>query len=91
MVASGDGMAVYIRKPSTWLVFPSNRYTLELIKKEQAYTLSFFPDSHREQFMLLGKKSGRDTDKMKEVELTVILLIGRLVALISTFLMRLKY
>jgi len=72
MVASGGGMAVHFRKPSTWLIFPSNRYTLELIKKEQTYTLSFFPDSHREQFMLLGMKSGRNSNKMKEVELTVI-------------------
>lgn len=72
MVASGGGMAVHFRKPSTWLLFPSNRYTLELIKKEQAYTLSFFPDSHREQFMFLGRKTGRGTDKMKEVKLTVM-------------------
>lgn len=72
MVASGGGMAVHFKKPATWLIFPSNRYTLELIKKEQAYTLSYFPDSHREQFMFLGTKSGRDSNKMKEVELTTI-------------------
>ena len=72
MVASGGGMAVHFRKPATWLLFPSTRYTLELIKQEKAYTLSFFSDRHREQFMLLGKKSGRNSNKMKEVELTVI-------------------
>jgi len=72
MVASGGGMAVHFRKPATWLIFPSNRYTLELIKKEQKYTLSFFRDSYREQFMLLGKKSGRNSNKMNEVDLTVI-------------------
>ena len=72
MVASGGGMAVHFRKPATWLIFPSNRYTLELIKKEQAYTLSFFSDSHREQCMFLGTKSGRESNKMKEVELTAI-------------------
>ena len=72
MVASGGGMAVHFKKPATWLIFPSNRYTLELIKKEKAYTLSYFPDSHREQFMFLGTKSGRDSNKMKEVELTTI-------------------
>lgn|SRR3712207_1851410 len=69
MVASGGGMAVHFKKPATWLIFPSNRYTLELIKKEQAYTLSYFPDSHREKFMFLGTKSGRDSNKMEEVEL----------------------
>lgn len=72
MVASGGGMGLHFRSPATWCVFASKRYTLELIKKEQAYTLSYFPDSYREQFMLLGKKSGRDTSKMKDVELTLI-------------------
>ena len=72
MVASGGGMGVQFRKPTTWCIFPVSRYTLELIKKEQAYTLSYFPDEYRDQFMLLGTKSGRDSNKMKEVELTAI-------------------
>ena len=72
MVASGGGMGVQFRKPTTWCIFPVNRYTLDLIKKEQAYTLSYFPDEYREQYMLLGTKSGRDSNKMKEVELTAI-------------------
>ncbi len=65
-------MAVHFKKPATWLIFPSNRYTLELIKAEQAYTLSFFADKYKEQFMVLGQKSGRDSDKMQEVALTTI-------------------
>lgn len=72
MVASGGGMAVHFRKPATWLIFPTNRYTLELIKKEEAYTLSFFPDCYRDQFMLFGKTSGRDGNKMKETKLSAI-------------------
>lgn len=72
MVASGGGMAVHFKKPAIWLIFPSNRYTLKLIKKEQSYTLSYFPDSHREQFMFLGTESGRSSNKMKKVELTTI-------------------
>jgi len=72
MVASGGGMGLLFRKPATWCVFPSNRYTLELIEKIQAYTLSYFPDEHRERFLFLGTKSGRDSDKMKEAELTAI-------------------
>ncbi len=72
MVASGGGLAVHFRKPATWLIFPSNRYTLELIKAEQTYTLSFFADEYKEQFMLLGQKSGRDSNKMQEVALTTI-------------------
>ena len=72
MVASGGGLAVHFRKPAVWLIFPKKRYTLELIKKEQAYTLSFFADEFKEQFMILGQKSGRDSNKMQETTLTVI-------------------
>jgi len=70
MVASGGGMGMTTRKPVTWCIFPTNRYTLERIKKELTYTLSYFPEEYREQFMLFGKKSGRNSDKMKETELT---------------------
>ena len=72
MTASGGGLVMLFRKPSTMLLFPSNRYTLELIQKEQTYTLSYFPDEYRKQVMFLGSKSGRDSEKMKEVELTGI-------------------
>ena len=72
MVASGGGMGLHFRNPTTWCIFPSNRYTLELIQKKHTYTLSYFPDSHREQFMFLAKKSGRDSNKMEEIELTAI-------------------
>jgi flavin reductase (DIM6/NTAB) family NADH-FMN oxidoreductase RutF len=43
-----------------------------LIEKEQTYTLTYFPDEYKERMLFLGKKSGRDSDKMKEVELTSI-------------------
>ena len=72
MVASGGGMGMTTRKPVTWCLFPINRYTLERIKQEQTYTLSYFPEEYREQYMLFGKKSGRDSNKMNETELTVI-------------------
>ena len=72
MTASGGGMGLLFRKPTTMLLFPKNRYTLELIEKEKKYTLSYFPDEYKKQVMFLGSKSGRDSNKMKEVELTSI-------------------
>ena len=74
MTASGGGMVLLFRKPHTMLIFPSNRYTLELIEKEQTYTMSYFSDEYRKQVLFLGSKSGRDSEKMKEVELTSICL-----------------
>ncbi len=72
MTASGGGLGVLFKKPATWCILQSKRYTLELIEKEQTYTLSYFPDEYKEQVIFLGSKSGRDSEKMKEVELTGI-------------------
>ena len=72
MTASGGGMGLHFRKPATWSIFASCRYTLELIQKEQTYTLSYFPDEYKKQVLFLGNKSGRNSEKMKEVELTAI-------------------
>jgi flavin reductase (DIM6/NTAB) family NADH-FMN oxidoreductase RutF len=72
MTGSGGGFGVFFRKPTTWCLIKSTRYTLEMIQKEQTYTMSYFPDEYRKQVLFLGAKSGRDSDKMKEVELTSI-------------------
>jgi len=70
MTASGGGMGVMFRKPTAWCIFQTTRYTLELIEKKQTYTLSYFPNEYKKQVLFLGSKSGRDSEKMKEVELT---------------------
>jgi len=72
MIGSGGGMGVLFRKPATWCIFRSDRYTLELILKEQTYTMSYFPEEYKKQMLFLGSKSGRDSAKMKEVELTPV-------------------
>ena len=70
LTASGGGMGMLFKKPTTWCVLRADRYTLELIQKEQTYTMSYFPNEYKEQLLFLGSKSGRDSEKMKEVELT---------------------
>jgi flavin reductase (DIM6/NTAB) family NADH-FMN oxidoreductase RutF len=72
MVGSGGGMGLLFKKPATWCVFQQGRYTLELILKEQAYTISYFPEEYKKQMMFLGSKTGRGNNKMKEIELTSI-------------------
>jgi len=72
MVGSGGGWGMLFRKPTTWCLIRADRYTLELIEKEQTYTMAYFPDEHREPMLFLGSKSGRNSDKMNEVELTSI-------------------
>ncbi len=72
MVGSGGGFGLFFKKPTNWCLFKKDRYTLEIIRKEQAYTLSFFPEEYKNQLLFLGSKSGRNTHKMREVELTGI-------------------
>ncbi len=70
MTASGGGLGVLFKKPTTWCILQSTRYTLEHIQKERSYTMSYFPDEYKKQVLFLGSKSGRDSEKMKEVGLT---------------------
>ena len=72
MIGSGGGMGLLFRKPIMWCLLRANRYTLELILREQTYTLTYFPEENKNQMLLLGSKSGKDSDKMKEVDLTAI-------------------
>jgi flavin reductase (DIM6/NTAB) family NADH-FMN oxidoreductase RutF len=70
MVGSGGGFGVLFRKPTAWCILLGTRYTLELMQKEQTYTLSYFPDEYKEKMMYFGKQTGRDSDKMKQAPLT---------------------
>ena len=72
MIASGGGLGLLFKKPTTWCLFRSDRYTLEMIKKEHTYTMAYFPKKYDKYALFLGSKSGRDSEKMKEVKLTSI-------------------
>jgi flavin reductase (DIM6/NTAB) family NADH-FMN oxidoreductase RutF len=72
MTGSGGGFGVLFKKPATWCVLRADRYTLELIQKEQTYTMSYFPDEYKKQVFFLGSKSGKDSKKMEEVELVSV-------------------
>jgi flavin reductase (DIM6/NTAB) family NADH-FMN oxidoreductase RutF len=72
MTASGGGWGLLFMRPSAWCILRADRYTLEIIQKEQTYTMSYFPDEYKKQVLFLGSESGRDSEKMKEVELTSV-------------------
>ncbi len=48
------------------------RYTKELLDREEYYTLSFFPSEHRRALAYLGSHSGRDGDKVAAAGLTPV-------------------
>ncbi len=70
MPASWEAMGRYFRQPTTFCLLGANRYTLEFIKQQQSYTMSFFPKQYTADVMDFGRRSGRDTDKMSETRLT---------------------
>jgi len=70
MIGSGGGLGLLFMKPTTWCILRADRYTLELIQKEQTYTMSYFLNEYKKQIRFLGSESGRDSEKMEDVELT---------------------
>ena len=72
MIGSGGGLGLLFKKPTTWCTLRADRFTLEMILKEQTYTMSYFPEEYKKQMLFLGSKSGRNSEKMKEVELTSV-------------------
>lgn len=58
-------------KPFTQVVVRPVRYTYEFMEKYSTFTLCSFPEKYRDALNLIGTKSGRDGDKLKETGLTV--------------------
>ena len=67
MTISWGEMGTLWGKPVVSVFVRESRYTHEFMDKEEYFTLSFVNTRwRREQLMLLGSKSGRDIDKLKE-------------------------
>ncbi len=73
MAASWEALGHYFEKPTTLCLLGAGRYTLEFIKEQQTYTMSFFPGQFKGDVMAFGTKSGRNSDMMKETKLTHVL------------------
>jgi flavin reductase (DIM6/NTAB) family NADH-FMN oxidoreductase RutF len=72
MTASFGGMGILFNKPTTWCFLRASRYTLEIIRNEKNYTMSYFPEQYKNDVVYFGSKTGRDSDKMKNSKLTPI-------------------
>lgn len=72
MVTSWGGWGIVFGKPGVFHFLRSNRYTLELMREQQTYTVSYFDSEFKDDIMQFGMKSGRDSDKMKETKLTAV-------------------
>ncbi|MDR0710965.1 MAG: flavin reductase family protein [Prevotellaceae bacterium] len=72
MVAGDGGVGVLMGKPVTFCGLRGSRYTLEVILKDSVYTFSFFDEQFKDDFMIFGQQSGRDTQKMQQTKLTAV-------------------
>ena len=60
------------RKPFVQVVIRPGRQTFQYMENYPTFTLCAFPKSSKEALMVLGTKSGRDSDKVAESGLTVV-------------------
>lgn len=70
-IAWGSAGAMW-NKPFFQIVVRPTRYTKTFLDSGDSFTLCAFPEAQRPALSLLGKKSGRDGDKIKESGLTPI-------------------
>lgn len=70
MTASWGGLGVLWGSPVAFIFVRPQRYTLEFLKQQSTFSLSFYEETYRKALNLLGTKSGRDGDKIAEAGLT---------------------
>lgn len=72
MTVSWGGMGTIWGKPVATVYVRTSRYTHEFMDREGYFTVSFYPEEYRKVLGVLGSKSGRDMDKMKDSGLTAM-------------------
>ncbi|MBR5367970.1 MAG: flavin reductase [Lachnospiraceae bacterium] len=70
MTISWGGLGTLWGKPVSTVYVRTSRLTHDFMDREDYYTVSFFPEQYKKQLGVLGSKSGRDMDKMKDSGLT---------------------
>ncbi len=72
MTISWGGLGTLWNKPVATVYVRSSRYTHDFMDESEYFTVSFYPEECRKVLGVLGSKSGRDMDKMKESGLTLV-------------------
>lgn len=70
MTASWGGVGVLFHRPVAYIFIRPQRYTKEFVDQSDYVSLSFFGGKEKKALALLGAKSGRDGDKIKEAGLS---------------------
>ena len=72
MTISWGGLGTIWGKPVATVYVRTSRYTHDFMDSDEFFTVSFYPEECRQILGVLGSKSGRDMDKMKESGLTPV-------------------
>ncbi len=72
MTASWGGLGILWYKPVCFIFVRPSRYTFQFLEKNEFFSIGFFTEEYKPVLNLLGSKSGREINKMKEVDLTPI-------------------
>ena len=70
MTISWGSLGTIWGQPMITVFIRPTRYTYEFMKSNEYFTVSFFDEKYREKLSLIGNKSGRDIDKVKETGFT---------------------
>lgn len=70
MTVSWGSLGTLWNKPTATVYVKPIRYTHAFMEENEYFTLSFFPKGYEKDLLLLGKKSGRDGDKLALTSLT---------------------
>lgn len=64
MTVSWGSLGTLWGKPVATVYVRQSRYTKKFMDFNEYFTLSQFPEEYRDDLMILGRKSGRDCDKL---------------------------
>ncbi len=70
MTVSWGSLGTIWRNPAATVYVRHSRYTHEILDNTDTYTLSFFPEKYKDALTIMGRNSGRDTDKISMAGLT---------------------
>ena len=73
MTVGWGGFGVMWGKSVVYAVVRPERYTHDLLDRQNGFSLTFFDESYKKQLGLCGRQSGRDTDKVAECNFNVLL------------------
>lgn len=72
MTISWGGLGTIWGKPVATVYVRTSRYTHDFMDAKEFFTVGFYPEECKRILGVLGSKSGRDMDKMKESGLTPV-------------------